>query len=424
MNTSFILRNGRVIDPVNGVDEVRDLAVVDGRIAAAPPAEAEIIDVSGLVVAPGFIDLHVHLREPGQTYKEDIATGTLAAAVGGFTAVVAMPNTSPAVDGAEVMADVQQRIREKAYVRVLQTGALTKGRKGEVLTDAIALRDAGAAALTDDGICIQVAGLMLEALEKAKAAGLPVIEHCEDSSVCAGGAIHEGAVSRKLGVPGQKDLTEDLVVARDVLLARHVGWPIHIQHISTRGAVTIVRLAHSFGIPITAEATPHHFLLTHEACRTHGSNAKMNPPLREEADRQAVLDGLADGTICAIATDHAPHSPDDKSGGLCKASAGIVGLEAAVPLSLTGLYHTGVLSLTDLIAKFTAGPRQVLMRTDIGSLEIGANADITLLDPDVDHVLDVNTFHSKSRNCPYDGWECQGKAVGTIVGGKWAYRGC
>ncbi|MCK5804319.1 MAG: dihydroorotase [Lentisphaeria bacterium] len=420
MGHATILRGGRLIDPVNGIDEIRDVAFRDGVMA--PPESAggaEILDVSGLVIAPGFVDLHVHLRDPGQTHKEDMGTCTLAAVHGGFTTVLGMPNTRPPADCPEVVADILERAVAQAHCQVLQTGALSVGRWGKELTDYAALKAAGATVLTDDGSCIQDAALMLQALQRAKACGLPVIEHCEDDAVCAGGVMHHGTVSERLGLPGQRYATEDLIVARDAVLSAEADWPIHVQHISTAGAVEMVRRAQARGIRMTAEAAPHHILLTDEAVEKYGTNAKMNPPLREETDRLAILEGLRDGTITAIATDHAPHTAEEKAAGMETAPAGIIGLEAVVPLCLTALVHGGVLTLPQFISTLTRGPREVL-GLPVGSLETGAVADLVLLDVDHEHELCVADFHSRSLNCPYDGWSCRGRAVGTLFHGCWA----
>lgn len=420
MNATMILRGGRVIDPANQTDAVRDLHIVAGKVAAQPAPGAPVVDVSGLVVCPGLIDLHVHLREPGQTHKEDIGTGTHAAAVGGFTTVVAMPNTSPPVDCPEVLTQVLDVARRKAVVRVLQSGALTVGRAGKELSDAWSLAQAGAAALTDDGNCIQSAGLMLDAVRRAAEVGLPVIDHCEDDSVARRGAMNAGEVARRLGVSGQPALAEELMVCRDVLICRETGWPIHIQHISSAFSVDMVRAAQSQGLPVSAEASPHHICLTEECCASHGANAKMNPPLRTEADRQAILAGLADGTICAIATDHAPHAAEEKALGMEKAPFGVIGLEAAVALCLTKLVHGGVLSLAEFVARFTAGPRNILSLEE-GTLTPGLSADVTLLNPEARHVLRTAEFRSRSLNCPYDGMECRGRVEGTLLAGQWVF---
>ncbi|MBT3375620.1 MAG: dihydroorotase [Lentisphaerae bacterium] len=418
MQSSYILSGGLVIDPANGVETQRDVAIHAGTIVPADSvAGADVIDVNGLAITPGLIDLHVHLRDPGQTHKEDLVTGTRAAAAGGFTCVVAMPNTSPPVDCPAVLEDILSRAGTGGVVRVLQTATLSVGRAGAQLTDAGGLKAAGAIALTDDGSCLQSAGLMLSALEAARDAGLPVIEHCEDESVSRRGVMNAGATAASLGVAGQPHISEDLIVARDIVLAQATGWGVHMQHISTAGAVDLVRWAQSCGIPVTAEAAPHHLCLTELACADFGADAKMNPPLRRAADRDAVVRGLQDGTICALATDHAPHSADEKAGGLRGGPFGIIGLEAALPICLTELHHSGVLGLSDFIAKFTVGPRAVL-KLPYGTLSPGCPADVTILDLDREHVLDVSSFHSRSRNCPYDGRRCRGKVVGTIVEGK------
>ena len=420
MHAGMILRGGRVIDPANGLDAERELYITAGRIAAEPTPGARVVDVSGLVVCPGFIDLHVHLREPGQTHKEDIGTGTRAAAAGGFTTVVAMPNTAPPVDRPEILAQVYGLVREKAAVRVLQSAALTLGRAGKELSDAAALVQAGAVALTDDGTCIQTAGLMLAAVRRAAAAGIPVIDHCEDDSVARRGAMNAGAVAQRLGVSGQPGLAEDLIVCRNILICRETGWPIHIQHISTAFSVAMVRAARREGLPVTAEASPHHICLTEECCARHGANAKMNPPLRTEADRRAVIAGLADGTIGVIASDHAPHTAAEKAAGLEKAPAGIVGLEALVSLCLTELVHGGVLTLPEFVATLSAGPRAVL-RLAQGTLSVGAPADVTLLNVNAEHILHPAEFRSRSTNCPYEGSACRGRVEGTLIDGEWVF---
>ena len=422
MTQPILLANGRVIDPANGIDDVRDLLILDGRIAdpSDAPADALRIDCTGLVVAPGFIDLHAHLREPGQTHKEDIASGTRAAAAGGFTTVVAMPNTSPPVDSPAVFHQVQELIRQKAVVRVIQTACLSRGRAGTELSDIQALAAAGVEVLTDDGSCIQNAALMLDAMQLAKAHGLRVIEHCEDCDVCAGGAIHRGAVAERLGVPGQRRAVEELIVARDIVLADETDWPVHIQHISTKGSVEMVRDAQARGLAVTAEAAPHHLALTDHAVLDQGANAKMNPPLREETDRLAVIQGLRDGTIQSIATDHAPHAPHEKDAELTKAPAGILGFETALPVCLTELVGGGHMGLAQFIAVFTSGPRQIL-GLETGSLAIGSLADVTVFDPNAEHVVNVAASYSRSRNTPFDGQKLRGCVKATLVGGNAVY---
>ena len=420
----MILRGALVVDPEAGEQRVRDVLLEDGRIADSAtfdPRGAEVADLAGLALCPGFLDLHVHLRDPGQTHKEDIASGTLAAAAGGFTAVVAMPNTAPPVDSPETVRDLVRRNAESGVVRVMQTAALSVGRKGRELTDAAALKAAGAVALTDDGSCIQEAGLMREALRRAQAAGIPVIDHCEDMSLTAGGTLHAGAVARLLGVKGISGSSEELVVARNALLAAELGFPVHVQHLSSALSVSLVRWAHGEGIPLTAEVAPHHIVLNEEACRHHGANAKMNPPLRTEKDRLAILEGLRDGTIGVIATDHAPHAADEKARPVPEAPFGVIGLETAVPLCLTELYHGGVLSLPELAAKFTVGPRRVL-GLPLDLLAPGAPADFTVLDLECEHRIGPELIRSRSKNTPFLGRPCRGAVAGTMVGGKWVFR--
>lgn len=420
MQTSTILRGGRVIDPANGVDGVRDLCIVGGTIAASAPPGTPVVDVSGLLVCPGFVDLHVHLRDPGQTHKEDFRTGSRAAALGGFTTVVAMPNTVPPVDQAALLREVVHRAAGEACVRVLQTGALTLGRRGEVLTDAAALAEVGAAALTDDGSCIQSAGLMLEAVRRARAAGLAVIDHCEDTSISRGAAMNAGEVAKALGVSSQPTLAEEVMVARDVLISAHTGWPVHIQHISAAGSIAILRAAQKQGIPVTAEAAPHHICLTDEFCRSYGPNAKMNPPLRSEADRMAIVEALLDGAIGAIATDHAPHTAEEKAAGMEAAPFGIIGLEAAVALCANELVHRHGMDIGAFVSALTAGAARIL-GLKAGTLSVGVPADVTLVDLQAPHTLRTADFRSKSRNCPYEGMRCTGKVVGTMVGGAFVF---
>jgi dihydroorotase len=419
---AMLLSGARVIEPDTGFDGVRAIGIAEGVFVApgSLPPETPRLDLSGLVVCPGFVDLHVHLREPGQTHKEDIVTGTRAAAAGGFTTVLAMPNTVPPVDTPEALAALREAIASRACVRVLQTAALTLGRKGECLTDAAALKRAGAAALTDDGGCIQSAALMRAALCAAGAAGLPVIEHAEDYGLSAGGALHAGAVAARLGVRGSPAVAEDLIVARDLLLARDTGVAVHVQHVSSATAVALLRWARTEGIPVSAEVTPHHLLLTDEAGLEHGTLAKMNPPLRGEADRQALLAALRDGTLCAIATDHAPHSIAEKQLPLPEAPFGIIGLETAVPLCLTELYHGGLLSLPDLVARFTCGPCAAL-GLPYGTLAPGRSADLTILDLEHERVVAPERFESRARNTPFTGRCCRGAVAATLVAGRWAY---
>ncbi len=421
---SMILRGARVIDPANEVDAVMDIGIADGVFV--PPEEVvdgEIVDLSGLVVAPGFVDMHVHLRDPGQTAKEDFASGSAAAAAGGFATIVAMPNTGPTIDSPELLADNLARAAAVGGVRILHTAALTEGLRGQKLTDAAALKAAGAVALTDDGTTIQSSRLMREALLAAVEAQIVVLDHCEDADLGGGGAIHAGRIAERLGVRGKPSSAEEVMIARNAVLAQETGCPVHLQHVSTATGIELVRMSRWAGWPVTCEVTPHHFSLTEDAVLEHGANAKMNPPLRREADRQAVLKGVCDGTVSVIATDHAPHTAAEKARALEKTPNGIVGLETAVALALRQLYHTGRLELPDLIAKFTVGPC-VVLGLPYGTLNLGRPADVTILDLDRGWTIEVAKFKSKSRNCPYDGWPCRGKAVGTIVAGRWVYRDC
>lgn len=417
----FVLSGGRVVDPACNVDAVMDIGVADGLIVPVDSLpDAPRIDVAGCVVAPGFIDVHVHLRDPGQTHKEDVASGTAAAAAGGFTTVIAMPNTSPVLDSPAALDAVRDTVAEHARVRVLQTASLSIGQNGRELTDAQSLRRAGAVALTDDGGCIGDNHLMLRALEQAAEAGIPVMDHCEDPGVADSGLLHAGRVAATLGLPGKNRASEELIVARNAVLARETGCPVHLQHISSAGSVQIIRCAQASGIPLTAEATPHHICLTDEACLEYGSNAKMNPPLREESDRQAIIGALADGTIAMIATDHAPHTDEEKALGFRDAPCGIIGLESAVSLCLSELYGRGHLSLVQVIAAFTAGPRQAF-NLPWGTLAEGTAADITVLDTELEGMFDVSAFRSKSRNCPYHGWRFRGAVIATLMEGRFVY---
>jgi len=418
----YLLKNCRLIDPVRHLDTRADLGVADGRMTDPGKLKnPEVIDLDGRIAAPGFIDLHVHLRQPGNTAAETIATGTMAAAAGGFTAVVAMPNTSPAADTAGAIEYLRSCDKQSGVVKVLASGCMTKGYLGEEMAPIGGLKAAGVVALTDDGRCIQNHALMRHVMEYAKSFGLPILDHCEEKNLAAGGVMHEGQWSVLLGIKGMSGLAEDLIVARDIMLSRALEWPIHIQHISTAESVALVREARKRGIRVTAEATPHHIALTDECIKSFDSNYKMNPPLRSAADRDAVRAGLADGTITVIATDHAPHTATSKMVEFDYAPFGIVGLETALPVTLTELVHTGILTLPEWVAKFTRGPAEVLMM-DGYSLADGRNADITIVDPDLEFTVDPATFRTKGRNTPFGGKRCRGKAVGTIVDGKWVYR--
>ncbi len=419
MEEQVVLTGGRVVDPSEGVDEIRDIGICNGRIVppeTIPNAKRE--SMAGKVIAPGFIDVHVHLREPGQTHKEDIATGTAAAAAGGFTTVVAMPNTVPAMDTAERVAEFMELVARKANVRVLPAGAITMGRQGEIATNVRELVQAGCPVLSDDGSTPQKSGLMRSIMQAAAEAGVPVVDHCEDVSLSKPGVLHDGNVAKKLGLPGQPRSAEEVIVARDLILAKETGCHLHLQHLSCAGSVEMIRNAKKEGVKVTAEATPHHLFLTDEACLKFGTNAKMAPPLREESDRLALIEGVKDGTIDMIATDHAPHTDEEKAQGWQKAPFGIVGIETVVPLCLTHLYHAGLLDLSHLISLFTTGPAKLLavfckkIGQPLGSLAVGSTGGVTVLDLEAEHTIDVRLFKSKSRNCPYNGMVCKGKVVG------------
>lgn len=420
MPQEYYLTGARLIDPLLSRDEIGVLAIRDGKIIApeALSAEAIRLDLRGKVVAPGFLDLHVHLREPGQTHKEDIVTATRAAAAGGFTAVLAMPNTAPPIDSPETFQELNSRLPGRAVIEVLQSVALTIGRKGEQVTDIKALKAAGVIALTDDGSTPQDEKVMREAMILAKSCNLPVIDHCEDLSLSKPGVLHAGKISEKLGLPGQPRLAEERIVERDIRLCRETGCCIHLQHLSSGGSVELLRQARQEGLPVTGEVTPHHLFLTDQAIEQYGTNAKMAPPLREETDRQMLIEALCDGTISAIATDHAPHAPDEKEQDLLHAPFGIIGLEAVVPLCLTLLYHQSLISLPELIARFSSGPRSILGLPP-ATLNPGATASLTILDPNREYVLDTAKFHSKSLNCPWQGIPCKGRIHGVFYEGQY-----
>ena len=421
MDQNVLLVGGRVVDPSRGVDRVQDIGICNGRIVSPESLrDAQRVDMSGKVLAPGFIDVHVHLREPGQTYKEDIATGTAAAAAGGFTTVVAMPNTVPPLDTAARVEEFMELVAQKAHVRVLPAGTITQGRQGEHASNIRELVRAGCPVVSDDGSTPQNNRLMRTIMLMAAEMGVPVVDHCEDFSLSKPGVLHDGSAAKKLGLPGQSRSAEEVIVARDLVLAKETGCHIHLQHLSSAGSVEMIRQAKKEGVNVTAEATPHHLLLTDEACLRFGTNAKMAPPLREESDRLALIEALKDGTIDMIATDHAPHTTKEKDAGWDKAPFGIIGLEAAVPLCLTHLYQTGILGLSELIALFTSGPARLLssfcakIGQTLGTLEEGSTCGVTILDLNVKYALDVQSFKSKSRNCPYNGMVCHGKVVGII----------
>ena len=424
--STTLLRNGRVIDPANQRDEIADLLLVDGRIAdpssVAFGDKVEEIDCTGLVVAPGLIDIHVHFREPGQSAKETIATGARAAAAGGFTSVVCMPNTSPSIDSASVVGWVRDKARDEACVNVFPTGAITKGIAGEELAPIGAMFKAGIVALTDDGKCIQNHELMRRALEYAGMFGLPVMDHCQDYNLVGKGVMHEGYWSTVLGLQGWPSVGEEIIVQRNAQLAELTGTPIHCQHLSAAGSVRILRRVRGRGIPITGEICPHHIALTDESVRAFNTNYKMNPPLRTERDVDALLEGIADGTVTILASDHAPHCEFEKEVEFDMAPFGILGLETELGLFLDILIHKKkVIDLPRLIEMYTVNPAR-LLKLDRGTLSVGAPADVTLINPGLEWTVDKHASFSRSRNTPFHGWELKGRTVRTIVAGKtvWA----
>jgi dihydroorotase len=419
---SLLLRSGRVIDPANNLDAVQDVLIAHGKIerlgrSLEAPEGTEVVDASGKIVCPGFIDMHVHLREPGYEYKETVATGTRAAAAGGFTAVCCMANTNPVNDNGAVTDYILAKAKVEGAVRVYPIGAVTRGLHGEELAELAELAESGCVAFSDDGRCVMNAGLYRRAMEYTLPFGAPLISHAEDASLSRGASMNEGVVSTETGLPGQPAAAEDVMVARDILLAELTGARVHIAHVSTAGAVRLIRDAKARGVLVTAEVTPHHLVLTEDAVRTWDPNTKMAPPLRTKRDLEALLEALADGTIDCIATDHAPHALSEKEGEFDRAAFGIVGLETAVAVLLDRLVRPGLLSLSTLVARWSRDPAR-LLNLPGGNLAAGAPADITILDPDAETVVDPSRFRSRSRNTPFGGWTLRGAPWMTLVGGN------
>src|SRR5262245_4207866 len=423
-----LLKGGRVIDPVNGIDGVRDILIEGERIARVasnlPADGATVVEVpDGLVVCPGFIDMHVHLREPGQEHKETVATGTASAVAGGFTAVACMPNTNPVNDNANVTTYILDKAREANLARVFPIGAVSRGSNGELLADIADLRNAGCVAITDDGHPVKTAILLRRALEYAGMFGMPVIEHCEDPSLKGDGVAHEGYYAASLGLRGMPGACEALGVERGVLLAELTGSSFHVAHMSARASLRAVRKAKEAGLHVTCEVAPHHFTLTDEALAipvAYDTNTKMNPPLREAADRDAMLGGISDGSVDAIATDHAPHHYDEKKVEYDRAPFGIVGLETAVSLSLDRLVHAGRIRLSRLVELLSGNPARIL-NVPGGTLSEGAPADITIIAPDLKVKIEAAKLRSRSKNTPFNGWELRGSVAATLVGGRPLY---
>ncbi len=419
---NIIIKNGHISDPASKVDEKLDILISDGKIAKIGKSgsissdDAQIVDAAGKLVVPGLIDMHVHLREPGFEYKETIATGTAAAKAGGFTSVCCMPNTDPVNDNRSVTEFILSQAAQESFARVFPIGAITKGSKGEELSEMGELRGAGCVAVSDDGRPVMNAAIMRRAMEYARVFDLLVISHCEDSSLSAKGVMNEGFVSTELGLGGIPRSAEDVMTARDISLAELTGGRVHIAHVSTVGSVDLLRAAKARGVKVTAETCPHYFTLTDEAVRGYNTMAKMNPPLRTAGDVAAIKAGLKDGTIDVIATDHAPHGMDEKSGEFDYAPFGIVGLETALGLSLQ-LVKEKVLTLQEVICKLSINPASVL-KIGKGTLHAGADADITIIDPDLQWTVDSSLFKSRSKNTPFNGLKLTGRAVQTIVGGR------
>ncbi|UFS70477.1 dihydroorotase [Geomonas sp. RF6] len=423
---NLLIKGGRLIDPSQGIDSVTDILIADGVVMEigsdlVAPATTPVIDAAGLVVAPGLIDMHVHLRDPGLEYKEDIASGSRAAAAGGFTSIACMPNTSPVNDNKAVTSYILNRAEKEAVVNVFPVGCITKGGKGESLAEIGTLKEAGCVAVSDDGKPVSDADLMRRALEYARGIGIAVISHSEEMSLAGEGVMNEGAVSTELGLKGIPWAAEDVAVARDVYLAEFTGSPVHIAHISTQGSARIIRNAKARGVKVTCETAPHYFTLTDEAVRGYNTNAKMNPPLRGADDVAAMKVALADGTIDAIATDHAPHHADEKDVEYPLAMNGIVGLETSLPLTLA-LVEEGVLDLQGLVTVMSCNPAKILGIAR-GTLKPGAIADVTIIDPQREWMLDAASLNSKSKNTPFLGCRLKGAAAYTIVKGQVVHQG-
>ncbi len=417
-----LITGGRVICPDQGIDKTLNLVLADGvvrELTESEPQADEVIDAAGMIVSPGLIDMHVHLREPGKQNEETIASGSAAAVAGGFTSVACMPNTEPTVDNEASSQFVFLQAERAGLANIYPIGSVTKGRKGEELSEIGQLSRGGVVAFSDDGSPVRNADIMRRGLEYTKMFGKAIIEHCENMDLSGDGVLNEGVVSTILGLPGIPAASEEVAIARNVILAQLTGAKLHIAHVSTAGGVELVRMAKRRGVTVTAEATAHHFTLTDECVKTYDPVYKMNPPLRTQADVDAVRDGLRDGTIDAIVSDHAPHSTEEKQLEFSSAPFGVIGMESLLPVAITELIDD-VLDWPGLVVKLTVNPARIL-GIDKGTLRSGADADVTIIDPDVAWTIDVTAFRSKSRNCPFDGKQVRGRAVRTIVGGKTKY---
>ncbi|MDQ3322500.1 MAG: dihydroorotase [Acidobacteriota bacterium] len=424
----LLIANGHLIDPTEGQNSGKNLLIENGRVAArldqseAAPEDAEVFDATGLIVAPGFIDLHVHLREPGQEHKETIRSGCAAAVAGGFTSVCPMPNTTPVNDNAAITRYMIEQARIAGLANVFPVGAITKSSDGSELAEMGEMKAAGAAAVSDDGRPVPNAGIMRRAMEYAKDFDLPVVDHCEDKSLSSGGVMHEGKISLLLGLKGMPALAEEIDAVRDIILAKETGARVHIAHVSTKGAIEIVRRAKNEGVNVTCEVTPHHFTLTDAIVEGYDTNTKMSPPLRSAEHLEAILEAIKDGTIDAIATDHAPHHADEKALEYDRAPFGITGLETAVGLAFERLVHAGIVDLARFVELFSTNPAKIFSLKNRGTLKVGSIADVTILDPDLHWTYHNAESKSKSKNTPFDNWNFTGAAVATIVGGRIVYR--
>ncbi len=426
MSQYLCITGGRVIDPASGRDAAGEVYVADGvfveSLTAGQRKAAEVVDASGLVVAPGLVDIHVHFREPGQAHKETIGSGSRAAAAGGFTTVVCMPNTSPVCDNAGTIQLIQDKIRRNAVIRVHPTGCITLGMAGDQLAPLGSLKKAGVVAVTDDGLCVQSNEIMRRAVEYARMFDLPVMDHCQDASMTRGAVMNEGEWSLRLGLRGWPKAAEDIIVARNVILSETTGAHIHMQHVSSAFSVDILRRAKERGVCVSAEASPHHIDLTDDRLHDYNTDFKMNPPLRAEADRAALVEGLVDGTLDCIATDHAPHTPTEKDVEFDAAPFGIIGLETSLAVTLKVLYHSGRMTLPQVLGLMTHRGAEIC-RLPAGALAPGRPADLVLFDPEEEWTVDPDTFESKARNCPWAGERLKGRVKGTYLAGRRIFDG-
>lgn len=424
-DAKILIKGGRVIDPANNVDRTADLLIADGKIARIDDhitdTDARVIEAQGQLVCPGLIDIHVHFREPGDENEETIETGSRSAVAGGFTSVCCMPNTKPALDDEASIEFVYRHAKRAGNCNVYPVGAATKGRQGKELAEIGQMVRAGAVGFSDDGAGIASTGVMLRVLQYIKMFDKPLCQHCEDPDVTAGGVMNGGTTATRLGLPGINPIGEELMIQRDLTLVKETGARYHVSHISTASSVELVRQAKAAGMPVTAEVSPHHLLLTEDNCTSFDTNFKMNPPLRTERDVAACIEGVVEGYIDCLATDHAPHGIQEKELEFLSAPFGIVGLESALPLYIKALVTPGLIDWPTLIDRMSTRPARV-MSLDKGTLSIGADADVTLIDPDTEWTIDIKRFKSKARNCPFNGWKVRGRATCTIVGGQARYE--